>query len=166
MRLTRYCQLKGRRVRFGHCLQHALTCLSDSVYPSTSFVPAYLAQAPTKCELCEMKRTVSPRLISLFMLRLSSFLLLHDARIPNHKPKDTIDALGLSAASTSLNPRKHPRTLNSPVSGPRRIDLTLEGVDHLPKMDGMFGKCDPYAVLAFEGAEYRTEVVKNAYEAR
>ena len=52
------------------------------------------------------------------------------------------------------------------VSGLRRIDFTLEGVEHLPKMDGVFGKCDAYAVLSFDGAEYRTEVVKNAYDAR
>lgn len=51
------------------------------------------------------------------------------------------------------------------VSGPRRIVMTLVGCKSLPAMDGMFGKCDAYAVLSFENMEYKTDVVQNSYEA-
>lgn len=51
------------------------------------------------------------------------------------------------------------------VKGPRRIIMTLEACKHLPAMDGMFGKCDAYAILSFENMEHQTDVVKNSYEA-
>ena len=51
------------------------------------------------------------------------------------------------------------------TSGPRRLELCLSCVDNLPNMDGMLGKCDAYAILCFEGIEFRTETKKNAYDA-
>lgn len=49
--------------------------------------------------------------------------------------------------------------------GERRLEVTIISVSSLPKMDGMLGKCDPYAVLLFDGVENRTETKKNTYEA-
>jgi hypothetical protein len=49
--------------------------------------------------------------------------------------------------------------------GERRLEVTIISVSSLPKMDGMFGKCDPFAVLLFDGVENRTETKKNTYEA-
>lgn len=47
----------------------------------------------------------------------------------------------------------------------RRVELTVASVQHLPSMDGIMGKCDPYCVVSFEGQDYRTETKKNCYEA-
>jgi len=33
-------------------------------------------------------------------------------------------------------------------------------------MDGLMGKCDPYAKLIFQEIEYKTKVVKNVYDAQ
>jgi hypothetical protein len=50
-------------------------------------------------------------------------------------------------------------------TGPRRLEVTLVGVQHLPKMDGIMGRCDAYSKMLWRGIEYKTEVVKNAYDA-
>ena len=51
------------------------------------------------------------------------------------------------------------------ADGERRVELTVASVSHLPRMDGVFGKCDPYIVVSYEGQDYTTEVVKNCYDA-
>lgn len=51
------------------------------------------------------------------------------------------------------------------VEGERRVELTVASVSHLPRMDGLLGKCDPYVVVSYEGQDYRTDVVKNCYDA-
>ena len=50
-------------------------------------------------------------------------------------------------------------------TGPRRLEVTLVGVQHLPKMDGIMGRCDAYSKMLWRGIEYKTEVVKNSYDA-
>jgi len=51
------------------------------------------------------------------------------------------------------------------VGEARRLEFTMVSVNSLPKMDGMFGKCDPYALLTFLEKQYKTDVVKNTYDA-
>jgi len=51
------------------------------------------------------------------------------------------------------------------ATGPRRLQVTLVKVSSCPKMDGLLGKCDPYAKLNFQEIEYKTKVVKNVYDA-
>lgn len=51
------------------------------------------------------------------------------------------------------------------TKGPRRLQVTIVKVSSCPKMDGLLGKCDPYAKMIFQDVEYKTKVVKNVYDA-
>lgn len=51
------------------------------------------------------------------------------------------------------------------AQGPRRLEVNVFKCEHLPAMDGMFGKCDGYAVLSFDGCDYKTKTIKNSYTA-
>lgn len=51
------------------------------------------------------------------------------------------------------------------TKGPRRLEMCVSAVSNLPNMDGIMGKCDPYAILMFNGVEFRTETKKNCYVA-
>ena len=64
--------------------------------------------------------------------------------------------------------------MSSVSAPPQRIEksqsstqVNIFSVSNLPNMDGMLGKCDPYALLTWEqGMEFgRTSTKKNTYEA-
>jgi hypothetical protein len=50
------------------------------------------------------------------------------------------------------------------AKGPRKVELTVVSARHLPKVDIMTGKCDPYVMISFPGfGEFKTEVIKKTY---
>jgi hypothetical protein len=51
------------------------------------------------------------------------------------------------------------------AKGPRRVEVMVVSARHLPKVDILTGKCDPYVVVSLPGlAEFKTEVIKKTYD--
>jgi Ca2+-dependent lipid-binding protein len=46
----------------------------------------------------------------------------------------------------------------------RRLVVTVVSASHLPKMDMLMGKCDPFAVVRMGGKEYKTGTKKGTYD--
>jgi hypothetical protein len=77
---------------------------------------------------------------------------------------------GLSEITVKVRVLEAPKAfatleVDAEAKGPRRVEVTVVSARHLPKVDILTGKCDPYVVVSLPGfAEFKTEVIKKTYD--